>query len=119
MADENFRVNMDELEDVLDEMQQKQETAIMMYAQTGAKKFEAYAKENRRWVDRTGRARKTLVGYVTRYSHSVRVYIAHGVFYGIYLELCHEKKYAILAETIKKKSKEILEGFQGLLEELV
>lgn len=119
MADSGFRVDMDKLEDTLNEMEQKQEDAVMMYAQTGAQLFESYAKQNRRWTDRTSRARQTLIGYVTKYSHSIRIYIAHGVFYGIYLELAHEKKYAILEETIKQKSKEILDGFKGLLEEIV
>lgn len=119
MANSGFKVDMSELEEALKRMQERQEAAIMMYAQTGAQKFESYAKQNRRWTDRTGMARKSLVGYVTKYSHSIRINIAHGMFYGIYLELAHEKKYAILAETVKKNSAEVLEGFKTLLREIL
>lgn len=114
-------LNMDfsELSEAFQRINEKQDDAIMAYAQTGAQKFEAYAKENRRWKDRTGRARKTLTGYVTKTQNSVKVNIAHGVSYGIYLEMAHEKKYAILEETVKQNSEEILEGYTELLKQIL
>lgn len=114
-----LNIDTSELKEAFQRMNEEQEDAIMMYAQTGAQKFENYAKENRRWKDRTGRARKSLTGYVTKNKDTVRVNIAHGVSYGIYLEMAHEKKYAILDETVKQNSEEVLEGYKELLEELL
>lgn len=119
MANSNFRIDDDALADALDDMNEHFMDAVMVVANNGAQKFEAYAKQNKRWKNRTSRAWKTLTGYVTKYSHSVRVYIAHGVMYGIYLELAHEKKYAILEETIKKNSKWVLDQYEGFLETIV
>ena len=48
-----------------------------------------------------------------------RITLAHGVDYGIWLELAHEKKYAIIPETIRVVGDgEILPGFERLIERL-
>lgn len=110
-----FKINTKEVERKLLNLESKADIAIKMYAQQGATKFENYAKINKRWIDRTGHARQRLVGYVEKLSQSVRIYIAHGVDYGIYLELAHEKRFAILQETVNNNSKEILEGYTNMI----
>ncbi len=79
------------------------------------KKFENYAKINRPWTDRTGHARQRLTGYVETFSDKTRINIAHGVYYGVYLELCNEKRFAILQKTVNALSVEVLNGFKDLL----
>ena len=44
-----------------------------------------------------------------------RIYIGHGVDYGIYLELCNERRFAILQPTVNACSKEVLDGYKDLL----
>ena len=68
----------------------------MVFAQSGAQKMEQYAKKNRQWTDRTGRARQPLNGSAFRIDNGYRIHIAHGVYYGVYLEYAHENKYSIL-----------------------
>ena len=107
--------------DMLDKLSQaatKSEAAIAMYAQNGALALQNYAREHRPWTDRTGHARQRLTGSVARVSEGYQITLAHGVDYGIWLELAHEKKYAIIQPTIKAKSPEILSGFNKLLERL-
>lgn len=99
----------------LESAETKSQAAIKMFALEGAKKFENYAKKNRRWTDRTGHARQRLTGYVETSPTNTKIYISHGVDYGIYLELCNEKRFAILQETVQQVSPEIVEGFQELL----
>lgn len=99
----------------LENAETKSQVAIKMFSQEGAKKFENYAKNNRPWTDRTGHARQRLVGWVEMFSNKVRIHIGHGVDYGVYLELAHEKRYAILQPTVNALSKEILEGFKELM----
>lgn len=98
----------------LENAETKSQVAIRMFAQEGAKKFENYAKKNRPWTDRTGHARQRLTGWVEVLTNKVRIYIGHGVDYGIYLELCHEKRYAILQPTVNALSKEVLKGYKEL-----
>ena len=110
-----IKINTKEVEQKLLNLESKADIAIKMYAQQGATKFENYAKTNKRWENRTGHAMQRLVGYVEKLSQSVRIYIAHGVDYGIYLELAHEKRFAILQETVNNNSKEILEGYTNMI----
>ena len=110
-----IRIDSKQLLKRLENAEPKSRVAIKMFAQEGAKKFENYAKINRPWTDRTGHARQRLVGWVEMFSDKVRIHIGHGVDYGVYLELAHEKRYAILQPTVNALSKEILEGFKELM----
>lgn len=110
-----IRFDASEVLTKLSNLETKADIAIKTYAQEGAKKFENYAKVNRRWTDRTGHARQRLTGFVEKLPQTVRIYISHGVDYGIFLELAHEKRYAILQETINKNSQEILDGYKNMI----
>lgn len=93
----------------------KMNAALRIYAETAAKDFESYAKHNRPWTDRTGRARQGLTGYVTPRGNSWRINIAHTVDYGLWLEYARNKKYAILEPTVRLKSDEVLRGLSKLV----
>lgn len=80
----------------------KFDSAIYLFAQNGAEKMERYAKQNRPWTDRTSRARQSLKGSATEIKNGYRLTIAHGVYYGVYLEYCHERRFAILWPTVQK-----------------
>lgn len=96
----------------------KSEAAISMYADNAALTLQNYAREHRPWTDRTGHARQRLTGSAEVVSQGYRIVLAHGVDYGVWLELAHEKKYAIIQPTIQAKSPEVLSGFNKLLERL-
>lgn len=98
----------------LEQLRRKVEAGLVIYGETVSKDFESYAKSNRPWTDRTGAARQRLNGYVEKILHGVRIYIAHGVYYGIFLELAHEKKYAILEPTIRLKSNDAIKGIEKM-----
>ena len=102
----------------LSKLESKTDLAVRSFADTNAKKMEAYAKTNARWTNRTGTARNTLQGYVTPLANGYRMNIAHGVNYGVWLELAHEKKYAILPDTVNYAQSQIAPAFTRLLERL-
>lgn len=114
----SFKVDYSAVKNKLESMEKKSAVAIKMYAQEGAKKFENYAKTNRRWTDRTGHARQRLTGWVEVLADKVRICIGHGVDYGVYLELCNEKRFAILQPTLNAQSAEVLKGFENLVRRL-
>lgn len=93
----------------------KYQKALYAYAETAAKDCEKYAKQNRRWTDRTAHARQRLQGYAEQEPGKVRVCLSHGVDYGIYLEYGFEKKYAIIHPTLRKKGADIINGARKLL----
>lgn len=105
--------------DGLSVFQDKVDMAVMMYAETAAKQMEGDAKENAKWVDRTGHARQRITGTVERYSKGYKIKLAHGVDYGLWLELIQEKKYAIIEPTIRLTGTfVVMPGFEGLLEKI-
>lgn len=108
------RLDGSDVKDGLGQLKKKVEAGLLIYGETVAKDFESYAKSNRPWTDRTGNARQRLNGYVEAILHGVRICIAHGVSYGIYLELAHEKKYAILEPTVRLKGNDAIKGIKAM-----
>lgn len=114
-----FRLDSSALEKGLERLSSKADDAIRMYAETGGQKMVDAAKENRKWTDRTGQARARLNSSVATISSGYRIYLAHGVDYGIWLELAHGKRFAIIPQTIEYVGTfEIMPGFNKLLERL-
>ncbi|MGL5507477.1 MAG: hypothetical protein ACRDB0_06220 [Paraclostridium sp.] len=89
--------------------------ALGLYGDSVAKKMEAYAKSNRPWTDRTSSARNRLTGTSVRLSGSkIRCNISHGVDYGIWLELCNERRYAVLKPTIDAIGPQAVSGLSKI-----
>ena len=100
-----FKLDASSLESGLNALMNRSQAAIRMYAETAALKLQNYARDKAPWTALT-----VANGYKLR--------LAHGVNYGIWLELAHEKRFAIIQPTILANTSEIMEGFQGLLERL-
>ena len=114
-----MRFDMNALEKGLMSLEDKSHVAVRAFADTGAIKMKSYAQNNAPWVDRTGAARGRLNSYTQDRGDIIRIVVAHGVDYGIYLELANEKKYAIIPQTIQTVGQgEIMPAFQGMLERL-
>lgn len=92
--------------------------ALDAMAEVGAQKMEEYAKPHAPWTDRTGQARLRLKGSHDRTEDEITISIAQGVDYGIWLELAHEKRFAILSDTLNATAPEIIQGFQGLMDKV-
>jgi hypothetical protein len=111
-----------EYQNVLNKMnllQKKFDGAVQILCNNGAQKMEAFAKHNRPWHDRTARARQSLKGSWSKEGGGYRIQIAHGVTYGIYLEMKNERRYAILMPTVEKVGYgEIVPAFQNLMDKL-
>lgn len=108
------RIDTSDVKSGLSMLKEKVEAGLLIYGKTVAKDFESYAKAHRPWTDRTGAARQRLNGYTEGIEHGVRIYIAHGVSYGIHLELGHEKRYAILEPTVRLKSNDAINGIKSM-----
>jgi hypothetical protein len=102
----------------LDNFERKAKAAMLMLADTGASKMQGYAQENAPWTDRTGAARQRLNGSTEETDESILIIIAHGVEYGIFLELCNEKRFAIVPKTLSSVSPEIIKSFERLISKI-
>lgn len=114
----NFRFDPSDMLERLSTAEGRAPMAMRMYAETAAKKLESSAKQHAPWTDRTGHARQRLTGKVESVSNGYKIILAHGVDYGVWLELAHEKRFAIIAPTINKEGPNILKSFERLLERL-
>lgn len=114
-----FIFDMKDLLDGLSDFESRADAALGMYAYTSAQKLEANAKENARWQDRTGDARRRLKGDSSLMSNGYKLRLAHGVGYGIFLEMAHERRFAIIDDTIRYVGEfDIMPGFYHLLDRL-
>ena len=113
-----FELNYDEskLGKNLDKMSEKLGAVILMYAATKASEIEAKMKINRPWTDRTNMAKMRLSAKVSQPNiNTIRITLAHGVDYGIWLELANEKNYAIIAPTIRDEGPRIVQDLDDLM----
>lgn len=97
---------------------EKAEKAIKMLLYTDAQLLSDYAKTHRRWTDRTGMARRSLTAIPGKTVRGYRIKLAHGVDYGVNLELGNNRKYAIINESINAVAPQILKDFEGLLNKI-
>lgn len=103
----------------LDKMSVKLGAVVLMYASTKASQLQSKMKLNRPWTDRTGMAKALLNAKVSQPNkNTVRITLAHGVDYGIWLELAHGKNYAIIAPTIREEGPRIVEDLNNLMSKL-
>lgn len=115
-----LKFDMSGLEAGLQKTQNRAVLAVLAYGETSAIKLQNHAQSKAPWTDRTGMARRQLRGYVKdqTYRSVVRVCLAHGVDYGIWLELANEMRYAIVHPTIQLKAQEVFQGLERLLERM-
>ena len=103
----------------LDKMSEKLGAVLLMYSATKASEIESKMKINRPWTDRTGMAKTTLNAKVSQPSENlIRITLAHGVDYGIWLELANGKNYAIIAPTVREEGPRIVEDLDNLMSKL-
>lgn len=103
----------------LDAMSEKLGATVLMYAATKSVELEAKMKQNRPWTDRTGMAKATLNTKVSKPDdHTIRITLAHGVQYGIWLELAREKRYAIIGPTIDIEGPRVVKDLTNLMAKL-
>ena len=111
--------NGSSLKSGIEKMGVKVGAAVLMYAATKAAELEAKMKLNRPWTDRTNMAKATLNTSVSQPDpNTVRITCAHGVDYGIWLELAHVKNCAIVCPTIMQESPNIVKDLNGLMNKI-
>lgn len=111
-------INVDNLLNGIAAVDKRAQAAVEMYAKHQAKNLESYAKKNAPWTDRTGMARKSLNATTEKRSNGIRITLAHGVDYGLWLELAHEKRFAIVRPTIELQGNKVLYGYADLLNKM-
>lgn len=114
-----MKFDVSDMESKLEAMGTRVDAAVRVFAEQGAINLRSNAQTNAKWTDRTGSARQRLNAYVSATANGYRITLAHGVDYGIWLELAHEKRFAIIPQTIEYVGTfEIMPAFERFLERL-
>lgn len=96
------------------ELNRKTRAAIRDVFDQQAPRGEAYMKEHAPWTDRTGAARATL-STTTHYPRNQYVLIfAHGVYYGIWLEVSNSGDYQVIMPSVRAIGHDINQQLNGL-----
>lgn len=85
-------------------------TAVKALGDYIAQKMQDDARRNAPWQDRTGNARSGLFSLAEMAARdAVAIYLSHGhtVVYGVFLEMAHGQRYAIIMPTIQRNLPEI------------
>lgn len=119
MGKSGFRFDFSPLERGIGAFQGRAAIAFELYSQQAALQLQNYARTHRRWTDRTGDARRRLSGSYRKLHNGYEIQIAHGVDYGLWLELAHEKRFAIIPETLEVVgNQQIMPGLDRLIDRL-
>ena len=114
-----FRYNESSLKKNVEGMTKRIGVTVLAYAATKAVQLEATMQANRPWRDRSGNAKAELEAKVSQPNeNTIRINLFHKVDYGIWLELAHEKNFAIIEPTIRLESPRIIEELNGLFEKM-
>lgn len=82
----------------LDQMNARVQAGLNVVGQTVGAQMKSYAQANAPWKDRTGNARGGLNYSVTWQGTTLDIAIFHTVDYGIWLEIAHAQRFAILQD---------------------
>lgn len=75
-------------------------------------------KTGARWTDRTGAARSGLVAIPIHGRTYEEIYMAYSVTYGIWLEIAHDRKYAIITPMMRIAGEALLHDMAHLLDKM-
>lgn len=116
----SFKFDTSKLEKGLKALESKAMAAVEMKVSTQyVPKLRESAQLNARWENLTGEARRRLNSSYETVSNGFNLVLAHGVDYGIWLELANEKRYAIIMETIEYVGTfDILPDFEKFIDKL-
>lgn len=103
-------IDFGEMKQNLVKIPEKTERKLVKYGNTAAAMLQGEAQISRTWRDRTAHAVQRIKGYSIKTGTGVRIYLAHGVDYGVYLEFAHGKKHAVIYPTLRRKGPEIMAG---------
>ena len=118
-----FRYNESTLSKNLDAWASHAGEVILKYAETRAQKIDDWQKNlpyhGDPWTEHTGNAKNRFRVSVSQPAENkLRITMAHGVKYGVFLELKNEKRFAVIPRMLQKFGPEVLEEMSTIMTKL-
>lgn len=70
------------------------------------------------WTDNTGAARSGLFALALHSKNAEEIFMAYSVTYGVWLEVAHDRKYAIITPMMRIAGAALMRDLQGLLDRM-
>lgn len=99
-SQKSFSWNADTLTKNLSRLPLMLERMIIAATEYHGTRGEAYMRKNAKWTDRTSNARNSLTATVSHTATQHTIVLAHGMSYGIWLEVRWAGRYAIVTPAI-------------------
>ena len=71
------------------------------------------------WTDDTGAARASLVALANNFGHTHEMLLAHGVHYGIWLEVANNRRYEILESAQRHIAEKLMREMESVFKDAV
>lgn len=94
------------------------QAVVAAHMEYWAPRVESDMKTNAPWTDRTGNARNGLAARAFHDSANAGIILYHQVPYGIWLEVAHSGKYAIIDPTIQADGPVVMADLRGKLSKM-
>lgn len=105
-----------ELQSSIHKFDEKMRAGLLLITIQVAGRMEDWAKENAKWINRTGNARKGLKATVDWEDYfNLVVTMSHKVDYGPWLELCYSGNYSILKPAIDRYKDEFIKEWENII----
>lgn len=119
MAVSDIRIDTGSVQAIIDNLHSyegKLHDAIWLVTDTVAKSMAKWAQDNAIWENQSGNARQGLHGDAFwENSNTIVCSLSHTMEYGVWLELAHERKYAILEKSIGQYQDELMNAWDKLV----
>ena len=102
----------------IDELDAKIVRGMVAVMEFSAPQVENFAKANAPWTDRTTNARNSLNAHAEHAGLSSSIIIAHGVPYGIWLEVSNGGVYGIIPRTVREMGAKVMANMRTLFARL-
>jgi hypothetical protein len=89
--------------------------AVQQVGQQGADEIVSDAQATHKWANRTGAAEAGIWGRAETTDSGVRIYVGHGVHYGIYLERRWGGRYAGVVPALQRGGPKIMARIQQMI----
>lgn len=108
--------SVDEVVSHINKFDERLRAGLLIITKQVAKLMENWAKDNAKWTDRTGNARKGLKASAKWEDYiNLVVSMSHKVDYGPMLELAYAKKYAVLEPALQKYKNEFIRQWEEVI----
>lgn len=108
----------DPFSDSMPELRDKMDKAIGRTMEYSATNLQNHMRTNAPWTDRTSNARNGLFGTYRKDTSRHRIILYHTMPYGIWLEVRHNARFAIIRPTIESQGPGVMNLLRGILKRI-